>query len=121
MHWMQEKPEDFSWNEEMLEIRHQVFRYLLAMFRQTELAADLLELSVKHEEVESAYLDFVIKQKRNWISFDNILTVYGRVTDCDLIDVGFSTVDTDDLTHYMAAVVSNLPRSFCLGYWLITE
>lgn len=103
---MQEKPEDFSWHEEMLEFRNQIFGYLLAVFRQTELAAILWRLSVKHEEAENSYMNFARKQKKGWVSFGDVMKVYARHTDCSLVEDGLSNTDADDLTHYMAAIVS---------------
>lgn len=103
---MQEKPEDFSWDEEILELRNQIFGYLLAIFRQTELATTLWKLSVKHEETNNLYMDFVRKQKKGWVPFGDVMKVYARHTDCSLVEGGLSNTDADDLTHYIAAIVS---------------
>lgn len=112
---MQEKPEDFSWDEEMLELRYQIFQYLLATFRQTELATILWKLSVRHEKVKSSYLSFAEKQKTDWVSFEDVMKAYARRTDCSLVEDGLSNIDVDDLTHYMAAIVSGFLSSFVYG------
>lgn len=104
---MQEKPEDFSWDEETLELRNQIFGYLLAIFRQTELAKTLWRLSVKHEEANNSYMDFVRSQKKGWVPFEDVMKVYARHTDCSLVENGLSNIDADDLAHYMAAIVSD--------------
>lgn len=104
---MKEKPEDFSWDEKMLELKYQIFGYLLATFRQTELATVLWKLSVKQEKAKNSYMDFVGKQKKGWVSFEDVMKAYSRHTDCSLVEDGLSNIDADDLTHYMAAIVSD--------------
>lgn len=106
MHWIQEKPEDISWCHDILELRHRVFRYLLITFRQTELARNLWNISVKHEELERSYKCFVGTQKQDWPLFRDIVLSYSRPTDCDLVGGGFSETNIDDLTKYMACMVS---------------
>lgn len=116
VHWMKEKPEDFSWDKEMSELKYQIFGYLLATFRQTALATALWKLSVKQEKAKNSYMNFVGKQKKGWVSFGDIMKVYARHTDCSLVEDGLSNIDADDLTHYMAAIVSNF---LCVSFFAI--
>ncbi|KAH8147540.1 uncharacterized protein LAJ45_08367 [Morchella importuna] len=113
LHWIKEKPEDFSWCNEILELRFQIFRYVLDTFKKTVLSRNLYGVSVRHHKLEEAYKIYAKHQKKGWVSFRDIKMSYARPTKCDLVPVGLSTINIDDLTNYISLVDVILFRDGC--------